>query len=186
MNCVEFTDKFFSEEESKDILNELSCLPYTNVLKTIEGEDREIPRMMGYFSETGVDYPYADLILPGSVWNDTLIKIKNKLEKETGRKFNGVLINVYRDGMDTINWHSDSEKQLGDNPCIATLSFGSARKFCFRKKDERLEKEEFVVGNGSLLIMKDDCQKVWEHKIPRDTAVKGVRYSLTFRNCDHE
>ena len=185
MKCVDYKKDFFSEEESETILAELAELDYTSNLKTIDGEDRTIPRMMGYFSEDGVDYPYAGLVLTGSVWTDKLKEVRDKLEEETGRKFNGVLINVYRDGMDTIGWHTDSETQLGKDPYIATLSFGSERRFCFREIDNRTNKKELVVGSGSLLAMKDDCQRVWEHKIPRDTAVKATRYSLTFRNCDY-
>jgi alkylated DNA repair dioxygenase AlkB len=55
-----------------------------------------------------------------------------KLEQATDHKFNSVLCNLYRDGKDSISYHTDNEKELGKEPFIASLSFGGTdcSSFC--------------------------------------------------------
>ena len=52
----------------------------------------------------------------------------------TGIEFNALAANLYRDGHDSIGWHSDDEKIFGRTPIIASLSFGDERVFELRKK----------------------------------------------------
>lgn len=184
MECIELYEEFISKEDADKIFDLLSELEYTNTLKTEEGDTVTIPREMMYFGDEAVEYPYANLILNGSSWKDIdfLTDLKNKIESKTYNKYNGVLINNYRDGSDTIGWHSDSEKQLGDRPTIASLNFGAERIFKFRKKEDKSIKNEFLLKNGSLFIMKDDCQEKWLHSIRRDSSIKTPRFNLTFRN----
>lgn len=54
----------------------------------------------------------------------------------TGVEFNSVAANLYRDGHDSIGWHSDDEPIMGKNPTIASLSFGEERIFELRKKPQ--------------------------------------------------
>ena len=46
-----------------------------------------------------------------------------------GTWFNTALLNYYRDGRDSVAWHSDDEPELGRNPVIASVSFGATRVF---------------------------------------------------------
>ena len=57
-----------------------------------------------------------------------------------GRRFNSVLLNLYRDGRDSVSWHADNEPGLGRDPVIASLSLGAVRRFQLkhRRLDERL------------------------------------------------
>lgn len=67
-------------------------------------------------------------------WHPTLKVLKDRLEETTGLKFNSMLANMYRDGHDSVAWHSDDETSLGPEPTIASLSFGDTRNFEMRKK----------------------------------------------------
>lgn len=60
--------------------------------------------------------------------------LKDRLEEVTGLTFNSMLANMYRDGHDSVAWHSDDERSLGPEPTIASLSFGDSRNFELRKK----------------------------------------------------
>ena len=60
--------------------------------------------------------------------------LKDRLEEVTGLKFNSMLANMYRDGHDSVAWHSDDEATLGEEPTIASISFGDTRNFEMRKK----------------------------------------------------
>ncbi|MFM5982088.1 MAG: alpha-ketoglutarate-dependent dioxygenase AlkB, partial [Sphaerospermopsis kisseleviana] len=54
--------------------------------------------------------------------------------------FNSVLLNLYRDGKDSVSWHSDDEPELGKNPIIASVSFGATRRFSLRHKHSKNHK----------------------------------------------
>ncbi len=60
--------------------------------------------------------------------------LRDRLEHNTGYKFNSVLANLYRDGHDSVDWHSDDEPGLRNMPTIASISFGDTRLFEFRNK----------------------------------------------------
>ena len=62
--------------------------------------------------------------------------LKEQIEKISNTNFNSVLMNWYRDGEDYINWHTDAEKELGQNPIIASINFGATRRFLIRHSDE--------------------------------------------------
>lgn len=183
MKCIDYYNDFLSKEFADECLKVLSSLDYTSELTTLDGEKVNVPREMIYLSDEAVDYPYANLILKGKSWNEIKIvsDLKDMIESKTGAKFNGVLMNKYRDGNDTINWHSDSEKQLGEKPTIASLNLGAERIFKFKLKEDKKIKNEFLLEHGSLFIMKDDCQEKWLHSIRRDSSVKTERLNLTFR-----
>ena len=94
--------------------------------------------------------------------------------------FNSVLLNQYRDGRDSMSFHSDNEVQLGPEPVIASLSLGAPRTFVFR----RIGGRQRLVGrltHGSLLVMHGRSQADWQHAIPKEAA-SGPRINLTFRH----
>ena len=70
-------------------------------------------------------------------WTPELLSLKEKVEKETGLSFNAVLLNFYRDGNDSVAWHSDKEHRIGKNPNIASVTFGQTRPFRFRYKIDK-------------------------------------------------
>jgi alkylated DNA repair dioxygenase AlkB len=111
----------------------------------------------------------------------TLINIKSRIESVTGYQFNCVLLNLYRNGRDSVSWHSDDEPGLGENPLIASVSFGATRRFMFRHKLKKDQKLEIKLIPGSLLIMKGVTQKFWQHQIPKTTTLTQERINLTFR-----
>jgi alkylated DNA repair dioxygenase AlkB len=77
-------------------------------------------------------------------------------------------------------WHSDGEKDLKKNGAIASLSFGAARKFAFKHKGTK-KTISIVLDPGSLLVMKDETQSHWLHRLPPTKLVSLPRINLTFR-----
>ena len=82
---------------------------------------------------------------------------------------NSVLVNYYRDGKDSMGWHSDDEKELGINPIIASISLGSSRKFKMKHNTNKNDdsKIDVTLDHGSLLVMKGATQHFWKHCIPK-------------------
>lgn len=145
------------------------------------GEMATIPRRMAYIADEPIMYRYDKYELPGDVWNETLLEIKKHVEEKTGERFNSVLLNLYEDGKDGIGWHSDKERQLGQEPFIACLNLGAGRIFSFKRKRESEMLIEHWVENGDLLVMDRQCQRNWLHAILENPKVTEPRISLTWR-----
>ena len=118
---------------------------------------------------------------PANPWTPELLSLKERIEKEFGYHFNGVLLNLYRDHNDSVAWHRDKESRYGKRPVIASISLGQTRNFDFRKKDHHQSKYSLPLPHGSLLIMKGDLQEHWEHRIAKSTIPMKERINLTFR-----
>jgi alkylated DNA repair dioxygenase AlkB len=99
-----------------------------------------------------------------------------------GEVFNGVLLNLYRNGLDTIGYHSDNEIDLTPNSVIASVSLGATRKFQLKSKRDKTQKIELDLPHGSLILMYGHCQHDWVHGVPRDKNVQEARINLTFRS----
>ena len=113
-------------------------------------------------------------------WTEELMLLKAKIEALTNSSYNSVLANLYRDGKDSNGWHSDDEKELGENPTIASLSLGSSRVFQLKHKATG-ERRNILLESGSLLIMSGELQKNWKHQIPKKSKIFEPRINLTFR-----
>lgn len=91
-----------------------------------------------------------------------------------------MLANLYRHGQDGMGRHADNEPELGQQPVIASLSFGAVRNLDFYHKETK-DKVRLPLGNGSLLVMSGDTQKYWQHSIAKTKKVLAARINLTFR-----
>jgi alkylated DNA repair dioxygenase AlkB len=96
--------------------------------------------------------------------------------------FNSVLLNYYRDQRDSMGFHSDDERELGERPIIASLSLGEERTFILKHKTKKhLKTVRLILASGSLLLMKGGTQRYWKHGINKESRPCGPRVNLTFR-----
>jgi hypothetical protein len=173
------------------ILPEKSNAYFQLLLHNIQWRQEEIvvfgkkhlePRLTAWHANQGTHYAYSNKILQPKDWSAELIELKTKIEEILpGKSFNSVLLNLYRDGNDKMGWHSDNEKELGPNPCIASLSFGATRYFDLKHKQDKTKRFRFELSSGMLLIMLGSLQDYWLHQIPQQKKVKEPRINLTFR-----
>lgn len=124
-------------------------------------------------------YTYSGDTLPPVEPPAVLRGLFQKVQELTGETFNHVLCNRYRDGQDSIAWHADDEPELGDDPIVASISFGSYRRFLLRNREGGTS--EYSLGRGDLLVMGKGCQKDYEHCVPKTKRKVGERINLTFR-----
>jgi alkylated DNA repair dioxygenase AlkB len=138
--------------------------------------DKEVltPRLIAWYGDPN------DKISDISPWTPELLMIRRKVELIAGMQFNGVLLNYYRDGNDSVAWHSDKES-LGRKITVASVSFGQVRSFDIRNKQDHSEKYSIKLENGSFLLMKAGLQEGWEHRIAKSTRPMKARLNLTFR-----
>ena len=142
------------------------------------------PRLTAYYGDKGTDYTYSGVYNKPLEWTPELLKLKAEVEKATGYTFNSALLNKYRTGKDKIGFHKDSEPELGKNPIIASVSFGSERNFKLKSgyKDSDIP-FSIKLKDGSLLLMGSGTQKNYFHGIDAE-ANKGERINVTFRNTN--
>jgi alkylated DNA repair dioxygenase AlkB len=117
-------------------------------------------------------------------WTPTVAQLRDDLAARLGVRFNSVLANLYRDGRDSVGWHSDDEPELGATPVIASLSFGATRTFRLRSRATREAALSLDLSHGSLLVMSGDTQRLYQHALPKRAGITAPRINLTFRRID--
>ena len=138
------------------------------------------PRLIRFEGDQDISYAYSKKIYCAKAWSPTSLELREKLRVYTEAQFNCVLINLYRNGSDSMGLHADNEKELGVNPVIASVSYGETRKIYFKKNDGS-QRLEIPLTHGSLLIMSGNLQNDWKHEIRKSKKVLGPRVNYTFR-----
>ncbi len=144
------------------------------------GRRVEQPRLTAWYGDPGCSYAYSGVKNEPKPWTDYLSRLRAELQNALEVEFNSVLLNLYRDGSDSVAFHADNERELGAQPLIASLSFGAPRKFTFRHRRREFPDRTLELKDGMLLIMMGDTQTNWLHSIPKDKS-KEPRLNLTFR-----
>jgi alkylated DNA repair dioxygenase AlkB len=144
------------------------------------GRGRPFPRLTAFVADAGLEYRYSGVVHRGDGWPTELLAVKQRIETASGADFNSLLLNLYRDGRDSIGFHADDEPELGTNPVVASISLGAVRKFVMKHVKMR-ETRSLQLVHGSLLVMAGTCQHHWLHGVPKTAEVVGERINLTFR-----
>lgn len=165
-------DLFFS-----DLLNNIV---WEQQSMNMYGREVSFPRLTTWYGDVDKPYSFSGITLTPHPWNETLKTIKDDIEPLAGSKFNSVLLNRYRNGNDSISWHTDAEKELGKNPVIASVNFGQERVFQL-KHIETGERIDINLQHGSLFIMLGELQHYWKHQVPKSKKEMRERINLTFR-----
>jgi len=139
------------------------------------------PRLIAWAGAFG--YRYSGQTLEPRPPAPALAALLARVVDHTQAPFNHVLANRYRDGADSIGLHADDEPELGLDPVVATLSFGTTRTFVLKPRRGRLGSSRSLdIEHGSLLVMGGTCQRHYVHGVPRQSGIRGERISLTFRH----
>lgn len=168
------------EESTKLFDYLLNQIEWKNDEAIIFGKKIITKRKVAWYAEKEFEYTYSSITKKALPFSKELIGIKNTIEKLTNEKFNSCLLNLYHDGNEGMAWHSDGEKDLKKNGAIASVSFGAERKFSFKHKHTS-ETVSLILEHGSLLVMKDETQHFWFHRLPPTKKVFSERINLTFR-----
>ena len=179
---LEYTPHFLSEKAATKLEEKLlDETPWKQNTQKMYKKTVLTPRLTAWYGDENKDYHLGGNDFNVNQWSPELLNLKLKIEKFSGYKFNSVLLNLYRDGNDSVAWHRDKESELGDRPIIASVSLGQVRNFDFRNVKNHQQKHSLALNHGSLLIMKGDLQVNWEHRIAKSTKLMKPRINLTFR-----
>jgi alkylated DNA repair dioxygenase AlkB len=174
--------RFFSKKNSDLLLqNLLTNINWKQEPITIFGKQVMQPRLTAWYADEGKQYSYSGITMQPLTWTESLQQIKTAIETKTDISFNSALLNLYRDGKDSMGWHRDNEKELGTNPPIASVSLGASRIFKLRDYNNKKTTQSIELTHGSLLLMKGETQHFWEHQVAKTSKPVSTRINITFR-----
>jgi alkylated DNA repair dioxygenase AlkB len=155
-------------------------VPWATHTVRIYGRELPAPRRCCWMGEPGAVYRYSAVDYRPHPWTPAVHALKSAIEARTGARYNSVLLNLYRDGADSMGLHADDEPELGAEPVIASLSLGAMRDFVFRARIGA-GRHVLPLGDGDLLLMAGETQRHWKHELPKRRGVREARINLTFR-----
>jgi len=158
----------------------ISKTPWREDMINIGGKCIPVPRLQNWFGAPNTSYTYSGIRLQALEFPDWMDKVRTAVEQVTGHRFNRALVNYYRHGRDSVDWHADNEVELGREPMVASLSMGAERVFQLRhnKTKERLS---VSLPHGSLLLMGAGIQEHWQHRLAKVASLEQPRVNFTFR-----
>lgn len=180
---IELFEEFDCGVDAKSLMARLlSKVDWREESITLFGKTHLQPRLFAWYGDEGANYQYSGITLSPLAWIDELSDIKKRVSEHCGTQFNSVLLNYYRDHRDSMGMHADDEKELGHEPTIASLSFGTTRELKLKHKFRKdLKPLRIPLNSSTLLVMRGNTQHHWKHGIDKLRVPCGPRLNLTFR-----
>jgi alkylated DNA repair dioxygenase AlkB len=178
---VNYYGKILRRNEADMYLEKLGqTIEWRNDVAVIYRKRIETKRKVAWYGDQPFTYTYSNTTKLALPWTKELLELKKIVEQHSGETYNSCLLNLYHSGEEGMAWHSDAEKDLKKYGAIGSLSLGATRKFSFKHKQTK-EKVSLILEHGSLLVMKDNTQTNWLHRLPPTKLVSLPRVNLTFR-----
>lgn len=139
-------------------------------------------RDVGFFSNESIGYKYSGKISESKKMTNNLLQLLSKVNEYFGENYNGILINYYANGDDTIGAHSDDESTIDNKNCgVVSISYGSDRLFRIREKGTKKITKDINLTHLDMIQMAGLFQKEFTHEVPIQKKIITSRYSFTFR-----
>lgn len=130
-----------------------------------------------------VDVPRLTASIPADgPGHPAVFAMAEALSRRYGTTFDRLSLNLYRDGRDGVAWHGDRVLRERHNALVGTVSVGEPRKFLLRPAGGG-PSMTFNLGWGDLVMMGGECQRLWEHCVPKQRRA-GPRISIMFRRAE--
>lgn len=182
---VQYHPHFLSAKDADSYFDRLlDTIAWQSDEVILFGKRHVTQRKVGWYGDENYAYTYSGTTRTALPWTTDLLALKKRAEAQTGAKYNSCLLNLYHSGEEGMGWHSDDEKMLLPNGSIASVSLGAERKFALKHKRTG-ETVSVLLGHGSLLEMKAETQRNWQHSLPKTKKVKRARINLTFRTISY-
>lgn len=180
--ALRYLPNFLDDKKANELFERLlTSIPWQEEKVTVYGKTYDQPRLTSLHSIHNTPYRYSNLTLHPHPFTSELTQLLSEIKGVESAEFNAVLLNLYRHGKDSNGWHADDEKELGNNPVIASISLGEERYFHLKHKTKKEQRLKLKLSHGSLLIMGGAMQHHWLHQIPKTTRPLKPRINLTFR-----
>lgn len=170
---------FSPEEAAEQLAGLLAETPWETLHLRLYGRTIPMPRKVAFYGP--VPYTYSGITHPASPFTPRLAAICARVSEATGRAFNTALLNLYRDGADSMSWHRDNDYAHGGQPDLASLSLGAERRFQWQRRGGR-DRDSLALASGSLLTLSGEALAQWWHAVPKTAKPTGARINVTFRH----
>lgn len=176
-SCVSYSPGWVAEPDAvfAALQNEISWEQHE---LRIHGRTIPTPRLTAWMGDAA--YTYSGLVNEPQPWAPGVAALRDRLTGELGVALNSCLANLYRDGSDSMGYHSDDEPELGPRAVIASVSLGARRRFALRHRVSG-QRWTWELGEGDLLVMSAESQTDYAHAVPKTARPVGARMNLTFR-----
>jgi len=171
---------FENKELIENCIIEIEPLLENNPEIRVFGKICNQQRDIGFFSNDSIGYKYSKSLMASKPLTYHIECLLKEINIQFNAEFNGILVNKYKNGQDYISAHSDDESDL-DNSGVISISYGSSRILRIRDKKTKKILYNEDLESGTIIQMGGDFQKIYTHEIPKQTKIKEVRYSFTFR-----
>jgi alkylated DNA repair dioxygenase AlkB len=128
--------------------------------------DVDVPRLLASVPEDGAGHA-------------VLTSAAQRLGQRYGLTLDAITLAFYRDGSDSVAWHSDRVRNPAQS-LVAIISLGEPRRFMLRPAGGGASRTQSF-GHGDLLVMGGACQAGFQHCIPK-TKHAHPRMAVMFRN----
>jgi alkylated DNA repair dioxygenase AlkB len=169
---IVYTSGFVPADVARAWFAELrDTVPWKTQRRRMYDREVNVPRLMAHFRLAPEEGRVPDAIRVAV----------GKVVGVTGVPFNGVGLNFYRDGRDSVAAHNDHLDEIVHGFPIALLSLGATRRMTIRAKEPPRRVLHVDLTAGSLLVMSYETQLHYTHGIPKTREPVGARISLAFR-----
>ena len=168
---ITYTPRFIDEETAAAWFTALRTeVSWQSQRRQMYDREVDVPRLTGHYR---LDSPDS---VP-TILHEAAARVMTTL----GVPFNGVGVNLYRDGRDSVAPHNDHLNEILKGYPIALVSLGATRRMTIRAKVEPRRVIHVDLEPGSLLVMDYATQIHYTHGVPKTTEPVGERISLAFR-----
>lgn len=166
---VRYVPEVLGADECADLFALLrEAIPWEQSTMWMYDRDVTVPRLTAWYGAGEAAPPGIDAL-------------RDRMRARFGAPFNAAGLNLYRNGRDSVAWHSDKNEHLIANPSIAVLSLGAPREMQVRPKEPPRHTIGVVLEPGSVFLMTGNAQDRYEHCIPKLNARIEERISVVFR-----
>jgi alkylated DNA repair dioxygenase AlkB len=131
--------------------------------------ERDLKNTFSYSRRKPTCVSWSDIPRLGSYLDELVDKAVKLMRREV--PWSRGVLNLYRDGLDSVPWHSDLDSEI--HP-IVSYSLGEKRRF--RIRDKKTRQIYYIdMKNGSVLIMFPSMHKKYEHELTKVKGEKGER-----------
>jgi alkylated DNA repair dioxygenase AlkB len=181
-HCWLDLERRWTEASIDDVLHEAGHLLAQPPPIQVYGRTYPVPRLVAWIGRgfTEESHYRDEIEVPRLIDFPIVVSMADRLSDDYGVIFDSVLLNLYRDGADSVGWHADNESSLGRNSPIPAVSLGASRRF--RVRSNFGDSRTFTLDDGDLLVMGGSTQHHWKHSVPK-MRCNEARLSITFRVC---
>ncbi|RZS85325.1 alpha-ketoglutarate-dependent dioxygenase AlkB [Pigmentiphaga kullae] len=108
-----------------------------------------------------------------------LLQAVRALSSHYGVAYDGLWMNLYRNGQDSTGWHRDHRSCRKLEYIVPVLTLGTTRRFLIRP-NKGGSSMTFKPSSGDLVVMGGRSQQDWVHCVPKEPDIAGARISVNF------